>query len=296
MKRLLLAVTVGSLVLHAGVIGQVATAEKTGTLDFYATEKDGSTAKDLTPADLTLKIGGREQAIRSVEMIGPSIGPRNIVLIVDEATLYALEPIVKDAVAKLLASLKPGDAVGFYSTRGTQIMLTTERETIKTAVEKLRTGPGVLYPCQRDLMKLIAADAVQVPPGRSTSIAVISRGHPEGPSTTGDSDVGPCTPRRQDLRELDEAISMAQVNLHFFTVDAAQRSWGFDNIAGNTGATSGLLTWSNHDALERTLQSSRAYHRLTFAWNAANDRVQRVELRAPDKDIKIKTSPWLRPK
>jgi hypothetical protein len=296
MKRVLLAFTALLLVFSRPAATQSTGGEKIGTLDFYITAPDGSVPQALTPADLSLKIGGRPQRISSVELVTPKSGPRHVVLLVDEATLYALEPIVKDAVAKLLASLAPGDTAAFYSTRGTQITLTTDLKKITAAVENLKTGPGVLYPCQRDLMKMIATDSAQLPPGRATSMAVISRGHPEGPSVAGDSDVAPCTPRRDDLRHLEEAISMAQINLHFFTVDAVQRSWGFDNIAANTGATSGLLTWSNHDGLARAIESFGTFYRLTFAWDTQNNRMQRVDLRATGKRLKTKASPWLRVK
>ena len=298
MKRALLAAALSLLGFASAGFAQAPAEPKpgTGTLDFLVTAREGRAAPLLTAEDISLKIGGRRQRIRSVTRVTPESAPRNIVLLVDEATLYALEPIVKDAVAKLLASLKPTDTVAFYSTRGTQITLTTQHDRITAAIEKMRTGPGELWVCQRDLMRLIATDAANLPPGRSTTIAVISRGHPEAPSTAGDSEVGPCTPRRDDLRQLDESLSMAQVNFHLFTVSATNRAWGFDNIAGNTGGTSELLTWSSQDSLTRVVQSTGTYYRVTFDWDVPNDRPQRVELRAADKDLKIKTSNFLRSK
>ena len=268
----------------------------TGTLDFLVTPREGSDPPFIAAEDLTLKIGGRQQRIRSLVAVTPATGPRHVVLLVDEATLYALEPIVRDAVKRLISSLRPVDTVAFYSTRGSLITLTTQHERITAAVDKMKTGPGELWTCQRDLMRVIGKEAAHLPPGRSTSIAVISRGHPEGPSSIGDSDVGPCTPRTEDLRALHHALSMAQVNVHLFTVSATDRSWGFDNIAGNIGASSGLLTWSNQDGLARAIQSIGTYYRVTFEWDVANDRMQRVELRAADKNLKIKTSSWLQRK
>lgn len=277
---------------------QSAAPQTSATLDFVVTGQN-STPKTLSPGDISLKISGRQQTIRSVETITPTAQtPRYILLIVDEATLYALEPIVKDAVTRLLASLPPNDLVAFASTRraAARSEMTARREPITAAVGTMVTGPGLLYTCQRDLTKVIAKSAASLPHGRSTSLVVISRGHPEGAAEESESDADPCTPRRQDLRELEEAIATAQVNLHLFTVSDTQRSWGFDTIAGNTGGTSGLLTWASYDGLIRAVQSTGTYYRATFDWNAPMDRAQRVELRTKDKNLKVRTSSWIRTK
>ena len=279
---------------------QTAAPAAATTLDFIATARDGALPQ-LTPGDISLKIGGRTQRVDKLQSItGPAL-TRYIALIVDESTLYSFEPVVKDAVDKLLKSLAPGDFVAFYSTRlgGTHTGLTRDYKKITDAVATMKTGPGVLWVCQSDMIRMIGKMADDLPKGRGSSIVVISRGHPEGPSPEGDSGGGPCTPKRDDMRQLEETIAVAQVNLHLFTVDEIQRawsSWGFDNIAGNTGGTSGHLTWKNQDGLRNAIHSQPGYYRVTFAWDAPTDRAQRVELRAKDKDLKVRTSPWLRAK
>ncbi len=276
------------------------TPATTTTLDFIVTARDGGLPA-LSPDDISLKVGGRQQRVEKIQSISRPGLTRYVVLVVDEATLYSFEPVVKDAVEKLLASLAPGDLVAFYSTRvgGTRTSLTRDHKRITEAVATMKTGPGELWSCQSDMIRLIRLVAGDLPKGRSSSIAVISRGSPEGPSPEGDSGGGPCTPKRDDLRQLEESIAVAQVNLHLFTVDEAQRawsSWGFDNIASTTGGTSGQLTWKNQDGLARAIQSPSAYYRATFVWDAPTDRSQRVELRARDKELKVRTSPWLRAK
>lgn len=289
----------GVLALMVGAFATRPTAqpERTTTLDFIATTNDGS-LPPLSRDDVSLKVGGRQQRIQSLESITGTALTRHVVLLVDEATLYNLEPVVKDAVEKLLASLAPGDLVSFFSTRhgGTRTSLTPNRKRIADAVATMTTGPGVLWTCQNDLIRMIGQMANDLPRGRGSSIAVISRGHPEGPSPAGDSGGGPCTPRRDELRQLEEAVGVAQVNLHLFTVDETNRSWGFDNIAANAGATSGLLTWSSHDGLARAIHSPPGYYRLAFVWDARTDRAQRVELRTKDKNLKIRTSSVLKAK
>jgi hypothetical protein len=198
----------------------------------------------------------------------------------------------------MLTVLGPDDEVEYFSTRlnGTRTEPTKNREDIAAAVDRMVTGPGVLWVCLRDLTDLLLSFAPDVPRGRSTTIAVISRGHPSGASPAGDSGGGPCTPRREGLRRLEEAIGTAQVNLHFFTVDETNRSWGLDTIAGNTGGTSSLLTWGSRDGLARAVQSSGTFYRITFDWAAPADRAQRVELRAADKSLKVRTSTIMRGK
>ena len=57
-----------------------------------------------------------------------------------------------------------------------------------------------------------------------------------------------------------------------------------------------MLSWSSNDGLAQTIQSTSAFYRIAFAWDAPTGRAQRVELRTKNKDLKIKTSPWLRAK
>ena len=168
---------VAAIAITRGVAG--VQPESAATLDVIVVGRDGKAPASMTPADFTLKVGGRVQQIRSIEKVTPSDDKgRYVLLIIDEATLQTLEPIVKDAIARLLKSLSPKDQVEYFSTRqnGTHTEATTKRETITAAAEKMVTGPGVLWVCQRDLMELIASFARDLSRGRATSIAVLSRG------------------------------------------------------------------------------------------------------------------------
>ena len=297
-KALLSLAIVLSVVCVASAAAQPKTAPAPNTLDFIVTARNGGLPA-LTPDEISLKIGGRQQRVERVESFTGAALTRHILLIVDEGTLYALEPVVKDAIDKLLASLAPGDFVSFLSTRrgGRNTALTRDRKQITDAVATMKTGPGVLWLCQSDMIRVIGRLAADLPKGRGSSVVVISRGDSEGPSLEGDSGGGPCTPKRDEMRKLEGAIAVAQVNLHLFTVDDPQHSWsswGFDNIAANTGGTSGQLTWNNREGLVRTIHSQPGYYRATFTWNAPTDRAQRVELRAKDKSLKIKTSPLMK--
>lgn len=308
--------TIGALclaVLSAAVpLAQAPNPEAALLLDFLVAGPDGTTPRHLTPSDVVLRIGGRQQTVRSLELVSPpdpTASPvtiageappgmsRNIVLVVDEATLHGLEPIVKDAVDQLLASLAPRDRAAFVSTRGRgrRTNLTPSHETVASFAGSLITGPGVLWTCQRELMDFVQSLAASVPPGRSTTIAVLSRGNPRGAAFGGDAESGPCAPRRNELRDLEEALALAQINLHLLTVDAETRSWGFDTIARNVHATTALLTWADTGALRRAIASTSHYYRAMFVPDRrGTDRPQRVDLRVNLPGYKVVTSPMIR--
>ena len=186
-----------AIALLVWVAGPSATAQSvkptaTHTLDFIVTTRDAG-LPPLAPDDISLKIGGRQQRIESVKSISGHALTRYVALVVDEATLHRSEPVVKEAIDKLLASLAPGDMAGFYSTRagGTRLGLTPHRNRITEAVAAMKTGPGDLWTCMTDLMRVIELVAGDLPRGRATSIAVISRGHPEAPTTDSDPGAAP---------------------------------------------------------------------------------------------------------
>ncbi|HJR60288.1 MAG TPA: hypothetical protein VJ813_12835 [Vicinamibacterales bacterium] len=264
------------------------------TLDFLVTSPDADAPADLTAADVVLKVGGKVRPLTSLELVAPADGRRNILLLVDEATLFALEPVVKEAVSKLVASLLPGDRIAYVSTRrGRVTPLTLKHEAATASLEAMVTGPGILHTCLSDMLTSIRTLARTLPRGRATTLAVISRGSPYDPTFGTDSGAG-CTPRKDVMREVEEVISAAQINLHLLTADHASRSWGLDTLAGNIGGLPGLLTWANATALERAVASTSRYYRATFAADpTAPPRPQRVDLRVNRPKVKIRTSPTI---
>jgi hypothetical protein len=297
LTRLVLAGGLSIAILVPGAAAQ-GTDRPPLTLDFLAATADGKTPPDLTADDLTLKIDGRVRPMYSLELIAPPDGGRDVVLIVDEATLFGLEPVVKAAVAKLLESLLPGDRVAYVSTRRKGVTPMSPDHAIATrGLDAMVTGPGVLYTCLSDMLINIGNLAAAVRPGRSTTIAVISRGHPGGASYGGDGESSGCVPKREALRQLEDIVSHAQINLHLLTAGDMNRSWGLDTIARNTGGEVALLTWSDAGALDRAVQTTLQYYRATFE-PAGRDtgRAQRLELRTRVPGLTLKTSPSFRPR
>jgi hypothetical protein len=263
------------------------------TLDFVLTSSKGEAPADLTPAEVTVKVGGKVRPLLSLESIDTRAAGRDIILIVEEPTLYALEKVAIDAIHKAVDSLQPRDRITYASTRGGKATVEPGSDITKKKASAMVTGPGALYTCLSDLLVNIETFTKRLPRGRTSFLAVIARGHPEGAAARPEQEGG-CTPRRDALRQTGKLVSAAQINLHLFTVDHTSRSWGLDTVAANTGGGASLLTWSNSDGIVRALMASRRVYRATFAADPSAAEVpQRVEFKVSRPDVKVQTSPTL---
>jgi len=264
------------------------------TLDFIATGQDGHAVTNLAMADILLKVGGKQRSVRSLDLVIPAETGRTILLFVDEATLYAMEPIAKEAIAKLVASLTPKDRIGYFSARSGRLSPpSTEHEPVTRAADAMVTGPGVLQTCLSDMLRTIENLARSLPRGRSSTLVVLSRGSDYDP-TFGTGEAAGCTPRSEAMRPVAETISAAQINVHLVTADETNRSWGLDTIASNTGSLTGLVSWANTGTLARAVGTPASYYRATFAADGtAPSRPQRVDLRVQRSKVSIRTSPTI---
>ena len=286
-----------TLLLQSGVPAAPSPPEIPGiTLDFLATDEAGKLVADLTPADVALKINGKVRPLQSLEFVSTEERGRDILLLVDEATIFGLEQVARDAVAKLVASLRPADRVAYVSTRrGRLSVLTTNHQTATAGIASMVTGPGVLWTCLSDMITSLESLTKSLPKGRSTSLIVMSRGSPYVEAFGTESGGTGCSPRTTALRQLAEIVSVRQINVHLLTVDHTNRSWGLDTLARNINASTGLLTWSDASALERAAALAAGFYRATFAADPkANERPQRVELRVQRRDVNVRTSPAIR--
>ena len=106
-------------------------------VDFRALNADGQPVLDLTPADLILRVDGRERPVSSLEVIRRSeaettpllappfatnsaaqSGPRNVIVFIDESSIApGREPLLRDALTHFLSLLSPRDRVRLMSLR-----------------------------------------------------------------------------------------------------------------------------------------------------------------------------------
>lgn len=275
------------------VLAQAPAAPPSVTRDFVLTSSRGEAPADLTPADVTVKIGGKVRPLRSLEAIDTQAVGRDIVLVVEEATLYGIEKVAIDAINKAVDSLQPRDRITYVSTRGGKAAVEPGSDVTKKKVAAMVAGPGELFSCLSDLLLNIETFARRLPRGRTSFLAVISRGHPEGAAARPE-DEGGCTPRRDGFRQTAKIVSAAQINLHLFTVDHTTRSEGLDTVAANTGGQSSLLTWSSSDAIVRALMATRRVYRATLDADPTGDGPpQRVEVKVNRSNVKVLISPTL---
>ena len=327
--RLALTALLPSLALAVPHSRLAAQRPETMTIDFLARGDDGKPIVGLTPADITLKIGGREIAIRDLQMIDagadvstrepapqPSALPppygetteasgtpnpaRNVLLVIDEGTLFGLEKIVNAAVKELLAALAPRDRVGLVTTRpgSVSVPLTTNYQAVVTAVEGLTLGRGNAFLCVGALLGQVSGLAQTLPSGRATTLALVSRGSGSGNPVLqgggGLSGAGNCQFRREHLPPVEAAVSAAQINYHVFHVGGAGNSPNLDNFAGSTGAESSVLSWSDASALARAVQAPSTFYRATIDTPPqGRGEHQRTELRSSRPGVKVQGPQYL---
>ena len=283
-----------TLIILCSAVNPATAQGATSTLDFLALGRDGKPVADLTSADVVLKIDGKARPITRLEHIADPEDGRHILLLLEESTVYSLEPVVRDGVTKLLASLRPDEDVTLVSTRQTTAPVIEGAEAITRAVDAFTTGPGTLYSCLSDTLRNIERMAARLPRGRASTLVLLARGHPEGAATGNEADAAPCTPRRDAMRKASERLANLQINVMLFTVDDTNRSWGFETLASNIGATSRLLTWANTDTLAHALDEVRSFYRASFEVGApVPERPLRVDLKVEGRDVRIQTSPVL---
>jgi hypothetical protein len=290
------------------------------TVDFAVTTQDGRHASGLTAAEVSLKVGGTERTIRRLEEVDveppaasaaapsstsalpPPYGEtlraadrpgRSIMLVVDEGTLFGMEEVLRDAVAKLVASLSPADRLGVTSTRpdGINVPLTTRHQTVRAAVDAIALGRGNAFLCVGGVTRQVLSLAQLLPPGRASTLAFLSRGggvaNPQGPGAVIGS--GECIIRPDQLRPIADAISSTQINYHAFHIGAAGISGTLDNFAGATGAESTVLSFADATALTKIIQSAARFYRATIdADPNGGDRLERVELRVHRTGVRVK--------
>lgn len=313
-------------VLSPGAPAIDAQATGTMTVDFLLTDEAGAPVAGVTPGEISLRVGSRDLAVQRLEMItaggeaGTGAGApdpparatavpppfgvtqpakpdrrRNVLLLLDEGTLFGVEKIVTDSVGRLLGSLDPADRVALASTRpgGVNIGFTTNRDSIRTAIESTVMGRGNTALCVGALIDQVRGLAEALPRGRTTTLALISRGSgsstsvlSQGPPLSG---AGGCRFRREELPPVEEAVSAAQINYHVFHVGGTGLSPNLDNFAGATGAETGILSWTDADAIARAIQaSSRFYRATTDALPVGGREYQRMELRVQRPGVKVR--------
>ena len=138
------------------------TAERGGdhlSLQFAVVTQDGANIADLKPEEVSVRIGGRVRAVRSLQLItvgggtdydsglplpygtnAVSAAGRTIVIIVDDESFRpGLEGVLRSATDTLIADLGPNDRLSLVTLPlgGTRVPLTVEHSVVRTAMSRL---------------------------------------------------------------------------------------------------------------------------------------------------------------
>ena len=154
-------------VVTLSFVAGVASAQQKGapadpvSITFRALTVSGSPVIDLTAADITLKVAGKERAIRNFDRLRlgdaapmgsgllpapfstngqPVYGPRDAVLVIDDQSIApGDESRVVAAFEQYLASVGANDRVGLITIqdRGLNVSLTNDRDQLRAGIKKL---------------------------------------------------------------------------------------------------------------------------------------------------------------
>lgn len=136
MNRLIVVLLAGStlaLVTQPAVDTAPARAAVTRKVYISATDSKGAQVTDLTAADITVKEGGKEQAVASLE---PATAPMQVVILVDDAGTGAFQLAVAQFLQK---SVGRGQfSISLLNPQANQIVdFTDDVEALRTAVGRL---------------------------------------------------------------------------------------------------------------------------------------------------------------
>lgn len=290
------------------------------TVDFIAVGADGQPVTDLTAAQIALKVGGRDRAVTSLELVrfGAATGTlpapfatnaisdagRNFVLVVDEESLRpGLDATVREALTAFEKQISPRDRIGVFTLpRGsTSLAPTADRAKFQAAIaglqgrakstmtanERLCHGRDVLT----TLGSIMTSTNSQGAPTPVVYFATALAAPVQGPTSLGAAIECQLTPG--EFQRAGQSAEAARAQ--FFLVrpeDASEAGLaeGLENLVGVTGGQLMPLGTAADGAMSRIARETASYYLATFAAEAAdrNGASQRLELRATRTGVTLR--------
>lgn len=290
------------------------------TVEFIATTADGQPVTDLTAAQLTLRVGNRERAVSSLELVqfGASAASalpapfgtnsiadagRSIMIVVDEESLRpGLENIVRDALLEFEKGLTGADRLALFTIpRGTiSVPPTTDREAFRSALAKVQgrarnTMTASERRCHtRDTLSALESllTAGGQPGGGLTPVLFFSTGLVGAGGTAAMESPTDCIIQPSNFQRMGPAAD--QANAQFYLIRAEEnrdRSQleGLENLAGVTGGQMLFLGAADGGAMTRIARETSFHYIATFQADA-NERTgasARVDLQSTRADVRL---------
>lgn len=264
-------------------------------IDFIVTDDAGRLVTDLTPADVTIRVGGRQRAVAALDFIQRPAArsestaepyaanveparPRSLIFIVDQDTIRPGRTMdIRDAVREILQQVSPRDRAALVTVPfgGLAVDLTTDHARLMQALGQLtpqstRNESTADAQC-RTLNTLTAVTdlLLRLSQVEEPVTVVFFSSHQEAPQSiirmTGSAPVGgPCDLRATTFNELGDAAARARAQFFIVHADFEQRGRGLaglENVAGVTGGPLlNLATNSGHAAVRQVAQQTSGYY------------------------------------
>lgn len=286
------------------------------TVDFVATNASGQPVTDLKPADVSVKIGGKQRAVSSLEFkkaegggggavsalpapfaVNSGGAGRNLLILIENDSLkIGTERAVRESLDQVLSQLGPADRVAFsVAPRDTvQLGFGSGLPAVRAAVAKFAgTRPASVTTSEaacrsRDTLVLLRAllDA-QAGSEAPTTVVFISAGLSLPTTINRGGDSVTCEVLTEHYQGLANSVAQGRINLYVVQGDdtITGRDNGLENLAGVAGA--GGVLRALPGGLTRIVSESSGYWLATVAGDAGDrpGSVTKMELKVTREGV-----------
>ena len=297
------------------------------TVDFLALTGTGQHVTDLQPADVSIKVGGKQRTVSSLQYMKVDSGGsapvsalpppfavntasrgRSLLILIDNESLkVGTERAIRESLDQVLSQLGPADRVAFSVAPRDSVQLGfgTGLAAVRAAVAQFAgirpaTVTDAENACRsRDslvlLRSLMEAQAGSEAP---TSVIFIAAGLALPGSTTANKNSGAsvsadlrCEVQTEQYQSIASAVALGRVNLYVAQGDdtIAARDNGLENLAGVSNA--GAVLRAIPGGLTKILTESAGYYIATLAPDASDrpGQVSKLEVKATREGVTAKS-------
>jgi hypothetical protein len=295
------------------------------TVDFIAVGADGQPIADLTAGEISLKVGGKDRPVTSLELVrftapatalpppfatnGATDAGRTVLFVVDEESMRAgLENTVRESMTAFVKTLSPLDRVGVFALpRGTATLPpTTDRAQFQTAIGALQGRAKASMTSEerlchgRDVLLALTAVLGNLA-GQSTPTPVIFFSAALAPPSSGPATLGSsvdCQLSATEFQRVSVAADAARAQMFIVKAEEARTAGlveGLENLATITGSPIMPIGTAADGAMTKIGKSTAGYYMATFAVEAPerNGGSHRLELKTTKAGVTLHTRPGL---
>lgn len=321
-----LAIVAGVLVAHAAPM-QTTQGVATVVVDFTASQR-GEVVTELTTADVTLRVDGRERSMTSLQFVRvagpprdvsadpfvtnrPTADGRTILFVMDLLSIRAgREAPLRAAIRELAAALQPSDRIALASVPydGLIADFTTDhpaviQRMVSATGRALRAETPSEFTCRsRVTLESLRGLLESLGGGVGPTTVVLIASALAGPSrdALATQFPGQCELRPLLFQDVAEAAAVARARMYVVepedTPSGGTARAGLEHLAGVTGGDLLTLSGAGARGLVRIADETAMYYLLTFesAPHERNGALHRVELHTRRPGVSIQVRPEIR--